>query len=350
MNAAILMKDLEMRGSLQYVVWDVMTLAPEEHPAKDSLVCYYTNLEELLDPKLLITYAYWICKAKGHVFCEHVFGAWKSAMLSLPSSACSSSLLNGCLELLGRLDDEFIEGVMRGTDPDVFARADYQDRLQDFHDKEWPCDTCEGCLHRVFASGTIEVVKKLDARTIEEAFCQNGNDEEVKRDLWALVNGHIFCWRGHLRPHISGDFRFGLGAELMMTLIEKGMPRWCWAGLLGPYNDNLLLYILAPMASAWGMNWYDDEAEAEGRLCVFLAERFSLEELCREDVRGRNALSYAESIHDKVEIDVWVQLHRVIAQRMVPCVREFQGSLLQLIGLAQDVHYGLQGNLSYCSE
>ena len=341
MNAAILMKDLEMRGLLQYVVMDVMTLAPEELPAKDSLVCYYTNLEELLDPNLLITYAYWICKAKGHVFCEHVFGAWTSAMLSLPSSACSSSLLNGCVELLGRLDDEFIEGVMRATDPDVFARADYEDEFQDFHDKEWPFDSCEDCLHRVFASGTIEVVKKLDARTIQEAFCRNGNEEEMKGDLWKLVGEH-----GSSRESpflICGGLNFGLGAEVMMALIEKGLPRWCWAGLLGPYNDNLLLYILAPMDSA--MHWYD-EAEAKGRLCIFLAEKFSLEELCREDVRGRNALSYAESIHDRVEIDVWVQLHRVIAQRMVPCVREFQGSLPKLIDLAKDVHYGLQGDLS----
>ena len=324
-----------------------MTLAPEELPAKDSLVCYYTNLEELLDPKLLITYAYWICKAKGHVFCEHVFGAWKSAMLSLPSSACSSSLLSGCLALLGRLDDEFIQGVMTATDPDVFARevADYEDQFQDFHDKKWPFVSCKDCLHRVFASGTIEVVRqKLDARTVE-TFCQNGNEEEVKGDLWKLVGEHLSQReRGVL---ICAGLNFGLGAELMMALIEKGLPRWCWAGLLGPYNDNLLLYILAPMDSA--MHWYDDledEQEAKGKLCIFLAEKFRLEELCREDVQGRNALSYAESIHDRVEIDVWVQLHRVIAQRMVPCVRGFQGSLPKLIDLAKDVHYGLRGNLS----
>ena len=139
-------KTFEMRGLLQYLLMDVMTLAPEELPAKDSLVCYYTNLEELLDPKLLITYAYWICKAKGQVFCERVFGARKSAMLSLPSSACSSSLLNGCLALLGRLDDDFIEGVMRTTDP-AFAR----NQVEDFHDRDYPGDPFVDFLIRTFS-------------------------------------------------------------------------------------------------------------------------------------------------------------------------------------------------------
>ena len=339
------MKDLT--GSLQYVVSDIMDLAPEELPAEDSLVCYHTDLEQLLDPKLLITYAYWICKAKGQVFCEHVFVAWTSAMRNLPSSACSSGLLNGCLALLGRVDDEFIEGVMRATDPDVFARevANYQDRFQEFHDQHWPGNPFEDFLHRTFASTTIELVRqKLDAPTIEEALRLDGNEEKVQGDLWKLVNGHP-CVRGRACTH--GGLRFGLGAELMMALIEKGLPKWCW-GLLGPYNDNLLQYIIEPMAAQqMGFNWNDEE-EAKGRLCTFLAQRFSLEEFCRENEKGENVLDHSCYLRDcqrGAHGKIWIRVCRVIARRMVPCVREFQGSLLKLIDLADSVHWGLRGNL-----
>ena len=192
----------------------------------------------------------------------------------------------------------------------------------------------------------IELVKeKLDAPTLEAAFPPNRKEDAVKYALWKLL-GHP-AERGSC--YLSWGLDSGLGAELMMALIDKGLPEWCWAGLLGPYNDNLLLYVLAPLA-AGAPAWYDDE-EAKGRLCIFLAERFSLEELCREDERGKNALSYAEMIHHdrwsegNVGRTVWIQVHRVIAQRMVQCVREFQGSLPQLIKLAQDLHYGLRGDL-----
>ena len=339
----------EVRGSLQYVVSDVMELALEELPHEDALVWCYIDLEQLLDPKLLITYAYWICKAKGHVFCEHVFVAWTSAMRSLPSSAWSPSLLNGCLALLKSLED--VDDIMRAADPGVFARkvaiANYQDRFQDFHDQRWPGDPFEYFLHRTFASMMIEVVRqKFDARTIEEAFRLNGNEEKVKGDLWKLVNGHP-CVRGRACTH--GGLRFGLGAELMMALIEKGLPKRWWAGLLGPFNENLLQYIIEPIA-AQPMDW-DDEEEAKGRLCVFLAERFSVEELCRENEKGKNVLYHASNLRDfpgfrGVYGNIWIQVHRVIAQQMVPRVREFQGSLRKLIDLADSVHYGLHGNLS----
>ena len=340
------MKNLEMRGLLQYLVMDVMTLAPEELPLENSVVCYYTHLEELLDPNLLITYAYRICKAKGHVFCEHVFVAWMSAMRSLPSSAWSPSLLHRCLALLGTLEDA--DDVMRAADPDVFARevANYQDRFQDFHDKHWPGDPFEDFLQRTFASMTIELVKeKFNAPTIEEAFCQNGNEENQRVFFWKLVGGDRWL---HRRARLSGALRFGLGAELMMALIDKGLPEWCWAGIAGPYNDNLLQYIIAPI-SALPMDW-DDEEETKGRLCICLAERFSLEELCREDERGINVFYHANKLRDffqrpgRVSGVIWIEFHSVIVERMVQCVREFQGSLREMIELVQRVHYGLEGN------
>ena len=104
-----------------------MTLDPEELPPEDSLVCYYTEFEQLLDLKLLITHAYWILKAKGHVFCEHVFGAWTLAMRNLPSSACSPSLLRGCLALLGSLWD-FMD-LMQNAEQEIFDR-DFENRFK----------------------------------------------------------------------------------------------------------------------------------------------------------------------------------------------------------------------------
>ena len=326
-----------------------MNLAPEELPAEDSLVCYYADLEQLLDPKLLITYAYWTWKAKGQAFCERVFDAWKSAMRSLPSSAGFSKLLHRCLALLGALEDA--EDFMRAADPDVFPPPGVSysdDRFQDFHEKCWPGDPFEDFLQKTFAAMTIEFARQqLDAPTIEEAFSLDGNDsEKVKGDLWKLVNGHPIA-RGSFVT--CGGLDGGLGAELMMALIEKGLPKWCWTGSLGPNNANLLLQIIEPIA-AQPWDW-DDEEEAKGRLCIFLAERFSLEELCRENLQGKNVLHKACNLcafflrHGPVE-HIWIEVQHVIAQRMVQGVREFEGSLPELIELARSVHYGLQGNLS----
>ena len=335
-----------------------MNLAPEELLAHDSLICYYTDLEQLLDPKLLITYAYWIWKAKGQAFCEHVFGAWTSAMRSLPSSAWTSSLLHCCLTLLGTLEDA--DDFMRAADPDVFARKlayRFENRFQDFHDKCWPGDSLVDFFHRTFASMTIEFVRqKLDARTIEEAFCRNEDEEKVKC-LWKFVAGDRWYRRSNARPHPQ-SLRSGLGEELMMALINKGLSKWCWDGPFGPYNDNLLQYILVPLAAETTYWRYErgDTKEAKGRLCIFLAERFSLEELCREDEQGKTVFFYAEIFREHFQRSgdravpagarIWNQVCHVIAQRMVLSVREFQGSLPKLIGLAQSVHYGLQGNLS----
>ena len=345
------MKDLT--GSLQYVVSDIMDLAPEELPAEDSLVCYYADLEQLLDPKLLITYAYWICKAKGHVFCEHVFGAWTTAMRNLPGSACSPSLLHRFLALLKSLEDA--DDIMRATDPDVFAKEvanfeDYLDQFQDFHDKWWPGDSLVGFFHRTFASMTIEFVRqKLDARTIEEAFCRNEDEEKVKC-LWKFVGGDRWYRRNAL--HHRQTLRSGLGEELMMALIDKGLPKWCWVGPFGPYNDNLLQYIIEPIAAQPIDGDEEEEEEAKGRLCEFLAERFSLEELCRENEKGENVLYHASILRDfffqfqrEPHQNIWIRVCRVMAQRMVQCVREFQGSLPKLIDLAQRAYYGLRGDL-----
>ena len=349
------MKDLEMRGLLQYLVMDVMTLAPEQLPPENSVVCYYTHSEQLVDPKLVITYAYQICKAKGHAFCEHVFGAWTSTLRSLPSSAWSPSLLTGCLALLGADAWE----LMQAADPDIFATDDAlfqhffangRDLLH-FHDRRWPLDHLEFLFQTTFASMTIEFVRqKFAAKTVEEAFFESGNEENQRVFFWKLVGANRWFNR---QARLSGAYCFGLGAELMLALIDKGLPGWCWAGLAGPYNDTLLQHIIEPI-SATLLDWNDEE-EAKGRLCIFLAERLSLEELCHENERGENVLYHANNLRDVFQRPayrgadgtyIWIQVHRVIVERMAACVSEFQGNLAKLIDLAQSVHYGLQGNLS----
>ena len=68
---------------------------------------------------------------------------------------------------------------------------------------------------------TKELVReKLDARMVEEVFCQNKN-EEVRRSLRELVEGYPF----------DGALHCWFGAELMTSLIDKGLPKWCWTGI-----------------------------------------------------------------------------------------------------------------------
>ena len=281
-------------------------------------------------------------KAKTFVSVSLLRGQF--AMRSLPPSAWSSKLLHRCLALLVALEGlDALMGAADGLGEDGFEVARLNG-FQDFHDKRWPNSShpsLEEFLHRTFASMTLEVVRqKMDARTIEEAFPVNGNGEKVKGDLWKLVNGH---------PHsrgsncIIGGLEFGLGAELMEALINKGLPKWYWASLLGPYNDNLLQYILAPLA-ARPMEWIGEGNSSK-------TERFSLEELCREDEEGENAFSHAGCLRDFFDGrredggDLWIQLYSEMARLLVPHVREFQGSLPKLIDLAQSVQYGLDGNL-----
>ena len=212
--------------------------------------------------------------------------------------------------------------------------ADHHFLRDIFHDGHWPGDSFEDFLHETFASATIELVKhKLLPETVEESF--PFTSDALKRDLWKLV-----------RSSFRGGLRFGLGADLMMALIDKGLPHWCWGGCLGPFNRTLLQYIIEPT----GPFHMGDKEEAEGRLCVFLAERLSLEELCHQNQDGWIALSSAEDFADVAEQrnhhgGLWIQVHDAIREQMEAKVREFQGSLHQLVELTESVRAGLGGNL-----
>ena len=77
---------------------------------------------------------------------------------------------------------------------------------------------------------------------------------------------------------------------------------------------------------------------------MFLAERFSLEELCHVNEDGRNALSYAEEYQRHIrwsEGGSWRQVARVIKEQMEEKVRRFEGSLIELMELAGLARAGL---------
>ena len=323
-----------------------MSFALEQLPPSEKLIFFYKDLDELLEPKPLIAYAGRICKQKGQAFCEHVFGCWASALGSLSFDEANSyekplrcTLLKRCMVLLQSLEqtEDIVRDLIRAEHPNV----PFQFLRDTFHDGRWPGDPFEDFLHQTFASATIELVKhKLLAKTVEESFPILPRDA-LKQDLWKLVRTKI-PMRGQ---GSSGGLRFGLGADLMMALIDKGLPQWCWGGCLGPFNDNLLQYIIEP--TEW--QHMGDKEEAEGRLCVFLAERLSLEELCHQNQDRRNALSYAEEFADGAGRNhhggLWIQVRDVIQQQMEAKVREFQGSLHQLVELTRSVRAGLGGNL-----
>ena len=329
---------------------DVFSFPPEALPSGDDLKFSYENLEELLDPKLLIGYAFKLCKHGGQAWCENVFTLWTSALLSLSSNQVNAvqnifghTLLNRCFSLLQGLDEA--EDLMRAADPHFANRIQWSDWYEDFYDKQWPGDTFEDFLHKTFASMTIELVRqKADPQRVKEIF-RNMFTEKVKSIVWKLVQGQSCgCNR---RSCTRGALRFGPGADLLMALIDKGLPRCCWAGHWGPFNDNLLQHIIAPVA-AKPVDWNPRDG-AKARLCRFLAKRFSLEELCYQNRDFKNALWYVLQYCENSPFQadpLWVRVRDVIRERMQRQVREFQGSLLALVDLARSVRASFGGNLT----
>ena len=333
-----------------------MSVAFEDLPPSDTLIFCYNNLDQLLDPRLLTKCAFGIWRQRGQAFCEHVFVSWMSTMRSLPPNEVNrvgerfsgNTFLTRCLALL----------YVAAHDLEDFIREDYRvagkfrfpESFSDFHDKRWPEDALEDFLHQTFASLVIELIReKMVVRTVQESFpCQCVT---VKSELWKLVKGEKL-YRNHPASFLRG-LHDGLGADLLMALIDKGLPRWYWASCLGPFNDNLLQYIIEP---ATDLVARDGKEEAEGRLCICLAHRFSLEELCHRNQDGRNALSYAEEFAGHFEGRraflfpedgaIWIQVRDVIKQEMETHARAFQGNLLALVELTRSVRAGLGGNLA----
>ncbi|CAE7837460.1 LI818 [Symbiodinium sp. CCMP2592] len=316
-------------GSIQYLIQpDVMSSVVEELPPRDELVFCYKDLNELLDAKLILSFAFRICRQRGQAFLYRVFAAWSTAICSLPQSevnavpgrlsrAAEKSFLTRCLDLL------HLEAA-------------------DFHDGHLPGEAFVEFLRWMCATSTIDLVMlKMDVATVEKSFPIQ--HEIVKSQMWKLVKGEKPPYRN--RPNdVRGGLSSGLGAELLMALIEKGLPRWCWAGCIGPFNDNLLQYILEPADRGVAID--AGKAVAEGRLCIFLARNLSLEELCHQNQDRRNALSYAEDFAEHYEAvpmlagrgDVWIAVRDVIRTEM-------EGDLLQLAELARSARAGLGGRV-----
>ena len=90
------------------------------------------------------------------------------------------------------------------------------------------------------------------------------------------------------------NLRFGLGAEVLIALVNQGLPRMCWAGHSGPDNDNLLMHILARVDRR---NWMVGD-RPKAALCLFLATNYTIEELSHRNVHGTTALWYVEDYYE----------------------------------------------------
>eukprot|EP00438_Fugacium_kawagutii_P011391 Skav218998 [mRNA] locus=scaffold169:358764:359561:+ [translate_table: standard] len=190
------------------------------------------------------------------------------------------------------------------------------------------------------------VKKKLQGETVIQTF--KAPSDELREAMWMLIQKKSDV-RGN--PRVGG--LEGFGAEFMLALMGKGLPRWCWGGYARRSRDNLLQYILEEITLEPIMD--HDKTEAERKLCLELATRFSLQELCYQNEHGQNALYYAvkfvaalqESPWDQVrdEAPAWMEVRDTIRQQMELRVREFQGNLMELVALTASVRDALAGAL-----
>ncbi|CAE7558678.1 unnamed protein product [Symbiodinium natans] len=159
-----------------------------------------------------------------------------------------------------------------------------------------------------------EVVPLLQPDTVQRALLTA--DTETMKIIWESVRTK-FPQR-HRRSTV-GMYGADDSARCIAELISKGLPRWCWAGHMPPFNDNLLQYILEPT------DWQHirDKDKDQARICILVAERLTLEELCHLNDDGRSALSYAVEFAEKSVVEsCWMQVRDVIKRQMILCFRE----------------------------
>ncbi|CAE7942453.1 unnamed protein product [Symbiodinium sp. KB8] len=127
------------------------------------------------------------------------------------------------------------------------------------------------------------VVALVEPETVQRCFATP--DPETQKLLWESVRKK--------KPQRGARKLGGWGAaDCFSELLKKGLPRWCWAGSIPPFHDSLLQYILEPTFRQHSQH-FEDKDEAQGRLCIAVAERLTLEELCYQNSDGRSALHYA---------------------------------------------------------
>eukprot|EP00913_Durusdinium_trenchii_P001004 g925.t1 len=330
--------ELLEQGLLQYVLMDVMSVTGQFDPSH-VVLGFPEDSEQLLHPDLVITVAHKIFKRVGRdpLVGQKFYTAWATRVLNLPDKGCSvvdsdgRTLLWKMLNLLRSLHEAIHDPSF---DPDEDEDQWYigEDFLE--------------VAQKAVVSTTIQLVKTKE--TIFHSFPAQSNAMRIL--LWTFIQDKLALPRGY--GQLGGLFE-GRGADLMLALIEEGLPRWYWAGHFGRFDDNLLQYILE---SAFSPNNIINLSECsnEGGLCLALARRLRLEELCHQNVDGKNALYYAERIAiiaDTAraypvfrELGVWIQLRDMIRVQMEAHVIEFQGSLLELAALTGSVRAALEGN------
>ena len=287
--------------------------------------------EECFDPRLILTVAHKIWVENGRdasagSLCRYFCDAWKEAVMRLPyweanETICEETWLSKLLKLVWEVaETEDCRGYRWEGQLITYLGDDFID-----------------LAHDTVGKAAIQFVKeKLEVATVEQTF-QTGSNH-LKNILWKLIRQDDGL-RGH--PTLGG-LRFGLGAELMLQLMEKGLPRWVWASSLGEFDDNLLQYILVPVN--YGPLCDHGKTIAESKLCIALAERFNLEEFCHHNsAEGQNALclaaDFAFKLQDAVEnksffwrhlvddVAPWRQVPEAIQQQMKERIKEFDGAL-----------------------
>lgn len=322
---------LKPPGQLHYVLLEVDAANCND---RDQLPVLAKTPEECFDPQLILTIAHkiWVQNgrdASAESLCRYFCDAWKEAVMRLPRSqandtTCEETWLSKLLKLVW----------------EVAEAEDCPGYHWEGHLVTYLGDGFIDLAHDTVEKTAIQFVKeKLDVGTVEKTF---ETENDLKDTLWKLIRQDDGL-RGH--PSLGG-LRFGLGAELMLQLIDKGLPRWVWASRLGEFDDNLLQYILVPLRNHCLSE--HGKTIAESRLCIALAERFNLEEFChRNSAERQNALclaaDFAFQLQAAVEHSVenrnrlfldlvddiapWRQVHEAIQQQMKERIKEFDGTL-----------------------
>ncbi|CAE7403855.1 unnamed protein product [Symbiodinium sp. CCMP2592] len=161
-----------------------------------------------------------------------------------------------------------------------------------------------GTFHEV----AKQVVALVEPETVQRCFATP--NPETQKLLWESVRKKE-PYRGR------GSAGGCKAADCFCELLKKGLPRWCWAGSIPPFEDNLLQYILEPNCSEHPRH-REDKDSAQGRLCIAVAERLTLEELCYQNSDGRSALNYAGSNpFIPGEAHIWKVVRDAIKDNMV---------------------------------
>ncbi|CAE7368711.1 unnamed protein product [Symbiodinium sp. CCMP2456] len=333
------------QGLLQYVVVDFVQfmlgdLNFEQFPHLD----FAQDPHKMLQPRLALFDAHKVFVRRGRdaSACQYFYDAWEAAIMSLGPARANVVEADGGT-VLGRMLALLQEALTLDRNP-------FWDPDIDGPDGQWVGDDfLEISEHAIVTTVIRFVTEKLQVQTVEQTF--QPHQDELKSLLWRFVQHKLSLPRG--AGHHPGLLE-GRGATLMLALIEKGLPRWYWGGChgFGRFGDNLLQYILESTCHPLVI----EQTEAEGFLCLALAERYTLEDFFHQTAAGCISLEYAEAITDRItarmesggylgdsDLRVWFEVSTKIKEQMQSRVGEFKGSLLDFAALTRSVRAALRG-------